>query len=479
MTRPVLHALFHSMASLGYIPFALTSVLIASSTPFVTIPPVGIILLAFVPPLTLFPILCFSYRYLERFAVISLTVQRARIYIMLAGSGLCFLVGAHLIMIHMVANNQNSAYNRMAFTLPETTKAHPTNDPATTLITSTGLSSTSTKKSPEIPIAALPKDGGSPIPNGEQSNFNAWIPSYLSRYLVNIQTNDIIEPQPSSVGQEQSAGVQPPIAKRDDLSNVPFAKFLIPTYLLNTGSATPGAQPMLSSHLETQEDALRVEPLLAYSAGDVEATTDTTPSSESITIIAVDVSPSPETSVPAHDQPAVLGSIQEELQPSPLQPQLNTAPPLPVVLPLSALEPQEKNASAQAKDSESDPIFIHSRDVPAGYNLAGVHLMLFVAANGFLIFLLATLFLGVLIMTEFVLDREDDDLVQLKWLYWGRVIGIATATIVSAVHGSFLSGYVLLDGQSDWIAKAAVGTIFVYWVSMTWVMNRITGPLPY
>ncbi|KAG0086221.1 hypothetical protein BGZ93_008001 [Podila epicladia] len=478
MTRPVLHALFHSMASLGYIPFALTSVLIASSTPFVTIPPVGIILLAFVPPLTLFPILCFSYRYLERFAVISLTVQRARIYIMLAGSGLCFLVGAHLIMIHMVANNQNSAYNRMAFTLPETNIARTTNGAATTQLTTTELSSSSTKKSPDITIVALPKDDDPSTPKGEQTNFNALIPSYLSDFLVNVQTNDNIEPQPSSVEQEQNSGVQSALVKRDDLSNVPFAKSLIPTYLLNTESATPGVQPMLNPHLETQEEVLRVGPLQTYSVGEVKASDATSASSESIIIYTVDSSPSPEGSVPAYDQFSVPGSIQEELQSS-SQPQLNTAPALPVVLPLSSLESQEKNENAHAKDSESGPIFIHSKDVPAGYNLAGVHLMLFIAANGFLIFLLATLFLGVLIMTEFVLDREDDDLVQLKWLYWGRVIGIATATVVSAVHGSFLSGYVLLDGQSDWIAKATVGTIFVYWVSMTWLMNRITGPLPY
>ncbi|KAG0037909.1 hypothetical protein BGZ82_001552 [Podila clonocystis] len=382
-------------------------------------------------------------------------------------------------MIHMVANNQNSAYNRMAFTLPDTTEVHPTNDAATTLLTSTELGSSSTKKTPEILIAVLPNDDDPSIPKGEQTNFNAWISSYLSGYLVNSQTNDNLKPQPSSVGQEQSSGVQPPLVKRDDLSNVPFAKSLIPTYLLNTGSAKPGDQPILNPHLQTHEDALRVEPLQTYSAGEVKAPDTTSASSESITIDTVDISLSPENSMSAHDPSSMPRFIQEELQPPSPQPQLNTAPALPVVLPLSSLEPQEKNASAQAKDSESGPIFIHSRDVPAGYNLVGVHLMLFIAANGFLIFLLTTLFLGVLIITEFVLDREDDDLVQLKWLYWGRVIGIATATIVSAVHGSFLSGYVLLDGQSDWIAKAAVGTILVYWVSMTWLMNRITGPLPY
>ncbi|KAF9350293.1 hypothetical protein BGX34_001309 [Mortierella sp. NVP85] len=79
----------------------------------------------------------------------------------------------------------------------------------------------------------------------------------------------------------------------------------------------------------------------------------------------------------------------------------------------------------------------------------------------------------------YVLDREDEDLVNLKYHYWGRVIGIVTATIVSATHGSVLSGYVLLDGHSDWIAKAVVGTICTYWITMTWAMNRVAGPLPY
>ncbi|KAF9213714.1 hypothetical protein BGZ59_004943 [Podila verticillata] len=319
---------------------------------------------------------------------------------MLAGSGLCFLVGAHL-----VGNNQNSAYNRMAFIPPEATLARSSNK-ATTLLTSTELSSSSTKKSPEISIAALPKDDDPSTPNREQTNFNTWIPSYLSGFLVNIPHNYPTSPEELREG----SGTQPPLAKRDDLSKLPFAKSLIPTYLLNTGSST-GDQPILVPHLEMPSDSPLLEELLQTSDKDdvVGMGASDAASASAIIIDRVDLSP----------------------------------------------------------------------DISPGYNLAGVHLMLFIAASGFLIFLLATLFLGVLIITEFVLDREDDDLVQLKWLYWGRVIGIATATIVSAVHGSFLSGYVLLDGQSDWIAKAAVGTIFVYWVTMTWLMNRITGPLPY
>ena len=118
MTHSVENGCFHSLASLGYIPFALTSVLMASSTPFLSISPIGIILLAFVPPLTLFPLLCLSYRRLGRFDAISLTVQRARIYIMVAGSGLCVLVAAHLIMVHVVGNSHNTTYNRMTLPYP-------------------------------------------------------------------------------------------------------------------------------------------------------------------------------------------------------------------------------------------------------------------------------------------------------------------------------------------------------------------------
>ncbi|KAG0218253.1 hypothetical protein BGX33_007930 [Mortierella sp. NVP41] len=114
-----------------------------------------------------------------------------------------------------------------------------------------------------------------------------------------------------------------------------------------------------------------------------------------------------------------------------------------------------------------------------GYNLAGVHLLLFLVAEASLLVLLTTLFLGVLIMTEYVLDREDENEAKARWYFWGRIVGVVMATVVGAVHGSFLSACVLLDGQSDCIAKAVVGTIFLYWVGMIAIMNRTTGPLPY
>jgi hypothetical protein len=93
------------------------------------------------------------------------------------------------------------------------------------------------------------------------------------------------------------------------------------------------------------------------------------------------------------------------------------------------------------------------------YSLTGLHWMIYIGSQCFLIVLLVMMFLGVLIMMEHVLDIEDEDLINLKYHYWARVVGIVTATITSAIHGSILSGYVLLDGHSDWIAKAAVGAI--------------------
>ncbi|KAF9137580.1 hypothetical protein BGX30_010093 [Mortierella sp. GBA39] len=159
------------------------------------------------------------------------------------------------------------------------------------------------------------------------------------------------------------------------------------------------------------------------------------------------------------------------------KPPPNFPPSIPAIIAASASAASTNNPVA------TDPfstIFVH-RDPnrTLGYNLKGIHWILYLVVQGLLIFLLVTLFLGVLILTEFVLDREDEDLVQIQYLYWSRIVGIASATTVSAVHGSLLSGYVLLEEHTDWIAKAAVGAIVVYWVGMSWIMNRMTGPLPY
>ncbi|KAF9581251.1 hypothetical protein BGW38_001797 [Lunasporangiospora selenospora] len=140
-------------------------------------------------------------------------------------------------------------------------------------------------------------------------------------------------------------------------------------------------------------------------------------------------------------------------------------------------------AGAESKEAGATATVVNQKDekgrLQLGQGLETMHWTFFLAAQVALVLLLTMLFLGVLITIEFVLDREDDDLVHFKSLYWGRILGIAMATVVSAVHGSVLSGYVLLGEPSDWIAKATVGAIVVYWASMTWLMSRIMGPLPY
>ncbi|KAF8937595.1 hypothetical protein BGZ47_008945 [Haplosporangium gracile] len=163
--------------------------------------------------------------------------------------------------------------------------------------------------------------------------------------------------------------------------------------------------------------------------------------------------------------------------------QPNDQQPPPYFPPAIAAIIASSASAAATNNPATDPLVAifahHDRNRTLGYNLMGIHWLLYLLAQTLLVFLLITLFLGVLILTEFVLDREDDNLVQIQYLYWGRVVGIASATVVSAVHGSLLSGYVLLEEHTDWIAKAAVGAIVVYWVGMIWIMNRMTGPLPY
>ncbi|KAG9070268.1 hypothetical protein KI688_009605 [Linnemannia hyalina] len=175
---------------------------------------------------------------------------------------------------------------------------------------------------------------------------------------------------------------------------------------------------------------------------------------------------------------------QQQQQQEPEAPLLPWSKPPPNFPPsIAAIIAASASAVSTNNPAATDPfstIFVH-RDPnrTLGYNLMGLHWILYLVAQGLVIFLLVTLFLGVLILTEFVLDREDEDLVQIQYLYWSRVVGIVSATIVSAVHGSLLSGYVMLEEHTDWIAKAAVGAIVVYWVGMAWIMNRMTGPLPY
>lgn len=384
MTHPAVNGCFHSIASLGYIPFALTSVLMALSTPFLSISPVGTILLAFLPPLTLFPLLCLFYRRLERFDAVSLTVQRARIYIMVAGSGLCVLVAAHLIMVHVVSNSHNTTYNSMTTPYPSSRMK------IRSLATWTTVDNNSNSSS----ISALSSSGST----------------------TTITTTATLD-------------VSPIVMVVLDQSNKVTAETdtLIQSITTPTTNATQ-LEPVSSDYL-----------LDLIQAGALEAT--------NISIAAL---------IAATASTAMTTSTATIMTPT---------------------EPETESGST---DSHSPLLHLESRNYTRpGYNLAGIHLLLFLAAQTALFVLLTTLLLGVLIMTEFVLDREDEDVAKIRWYFWGRIFGLITATVVSAVHGSFLSAYVLLDGQSDCIAKAVVGAILFYWVGMIALMNRTTGPLPY
>ncbi|KAF8938374.1 hypothetical protein BGZ58_001050 [Dissophora ornata] len=533
--RPVFHALFHSVASLGYIPFALTSAFISSSTPFVSISPIATILVAFVPPLTAFPLLCFSYRYLERFACVSLTVQRARTYIMLAGSGLCILVAAHLMMVHLLANGHNTTYNQLA---------HPSGFAAQqqyrqqqqqqqqqpipiTALESLATSSMTTKDGDidgNIITQAMADNADAPtmdqsvqiIPLAVSESLmealqetQSWSPSFLMPFFVTVPIQDQEQQKTESVEGEQ-LGQEPAVGGRDSVAlkqkrdiavdHRPLFKTLIPTHLLNPPNApalevenTDSSnnvqdvqQPQQGHDAALQQPFLVTEqPALVSSSG--------IPIMDTLITIPVVAGGAPPTSESTLDKPAWAGGENDNPdQPSdsPLS-DLSSIDSSVATLPTSTgpvaatsnphIEGNE-NTTSTSEDQESVREVLFRNTVGAqtpGYNLTGLHWALYLGAQGVLAFMLIVLFLGVLIMTEYVLDMEDEDYANLKYLYWARVVGIASATVVSAANGSLLSGYILLDGQSDWIAKAAVGTICVYWISITWIMNRVVGPLPY
>ncbi|KAF9114023.1 hypothetical protein BGX27_000289 [Mortierella sp. AM989] len=155
-------------------------------------------------------------------------------------------------------------------------------------------------------------------------------------------------------------------------------------------------------------------------------------------------------------------------------------PPIPATaIPQSRFdEPQNDSADLDNTHGSHGKSLFQQYDAP-GYNLVGLHWIIFVGTQAMLVFFLLVLFLGVLILTEYALDLEDEDIANLTYHYWARVVGVVMTTVISAVHGSLLSGYVIMDGQSDWIAKAAVGATCLYWGAMTWATNRVAGPLPY
>ncbi|KAF9196025.1 Methyltransferase-like protein 21A [Haplosporangium sp. Z 11] len=443
------------------------------TNPYVSIPPIGIILVAFVPPLTMFPLLCFSYRYLERFAAVSLTVQRSRTYIMLAGSGLCLLVAAHLMMVHMLGNGSNTPYNRINQSVISTTQ--PSLPPVNILgssIAHTDVGDT-VQAHPSLEPIDIPE-----YLRAVLQNSGPWSLPSIMKGQQDQPGGDTIEKH--GPGSESNALAS---KRKRAIEDRPLFKSLVPSHLLDPSKMyelQDSHQEQDSQQRQGRDMTSKQTPLYVNQHG-VQSVED---KSISDTPISAAVATSPPSSSAPHE-----GSQDELNSTPPILPPLDPLstvllhPPIPApadppLNPPSAL----LSSSSPNKDSIPSPApnfstFFHHH--PNSTMDSSLYWILYIASQSFLMFLLVLLFLGVLILTEYVLDREDEDLAQLKYLYWSRVIGIAVATIVSATHGSFLSGYVLLDGVSDWIAKAAVCVICFYWLNMTWIMNYMTGPLPY
>lgn len=309
---------------------------------------------------------------------------------MVAGSGLCVLVAAHLIMVHVVGNSHNTTYNRMTLPYPP----------------------------PRMQVRAL----ATWTADSNNNNNNTTTNNSSSRAGIASPTATPHVSPMDMLALDQSIKVT--VETDKVFQSISF------TATITTISTTTNHLEPVSS--DTQLDQIQ--------AGASDATNTTT--TASIAAAATGVS-------------------------------ATTAPTATTTAPTAKTE-------GESTDSHSPLVHLESRNYPSpGYNLAGIHLLPFLVAQTALLVLLTILFLGVLIMTEFVLDREDEDVAKARWYFWGRVLGVITATVVSAVHGSFLSAYVLMDGQSDCIAKAVVGTILFYWIGMIALMNRTTGPLPY
>ncbi|KAF9148958.1 hypothetical protein BG015_009280 [Linnemannia schmuckeri] len=511
---------------------------------------------------------------MEKFERISLTVQRARAYVMIAGSGLCMLVAAHLVMVYAVGNGSNSPYNRMVRegAIPPLATAQLTPPAGLVLDSSRGESlrvsllqqqqgedpgqdqpsftATVNKAQTSLPAArtsledvdsSLAHEGGEVqdkllVPSSIISSFFMSFPnsklgsepsSYfdpleeilaeVERIAASTEVSEVAAvdvmalrmtggSEGGSTDAAEDGEIFVMLNKREQsetkdnnekrnvilpVANAGVAvKSPVPMYLYPNApkSALKVSSPGPKEQLQDQESELsqkdkRDSVVVGQTSLKIGRQED--PSIDSQTAPS---SPSRSIAMPPLDPISiVLAGAGAPGQPKDQQPQQQEpeAALLPLSKPPSYFPPAitaviGSSASAAVTNDPLAAIFAHrDQNRTFGYNLMGVHWILYLLAQTLLIFLLITLFLGVLILTEFVLDREDDDLVQTQYLYWSRVVGIASATIVSAVHGSLLSGYVLLEEHTDWIAKVAVGAIVVYWVGMSWIMNRMTGPLPY
>ncbi|KAF9949126.1 hypothetical protein BGZ72_009018 [Mortierella alpina] len=373
------------------------------------------------------------------------------------------------MMVHLVGNTQNSLYHPIA---PPLSIAAPNLPPSLNSVTTTAA-----ETAVPSPSAQADQKDKAPITTPTLME-SLLIPDFLEKALRAIDYLSEASTDQESIGtspEHEHASESAPVSlvrRRSVVNDRPLFKTLVPTHLMH---------PTKPPRLATADDEGKIEQPkgrdLSMQQSFVTEQADVVSSSSEEGVVLMDIPAS-----------APLDSWKTSTT-SPIQPKKPLFLPLPPVDPISILllpsppspPPPSKDRSpvVPSEHPKVERLFYNTRRMSPGYNLAGLHWVLFIAAQGFLIALLLTLFLGVLILTEYVLDREDEDLAQLKYHYWARISGIATATVLSALHGSFISGYVLLDGVSDWIARATVAAICGYWASMTWVMNRMTGPLPY
>ncbi|KAK3814192.1 MAG: hypothetical protein J3Q66DRAFT_402767 [Benniella sp.] len=438
---------------------------------------------------------------------------------MLAGSGLCFLVAAHLMMIHLVNNEHNSTYNRMLHD-PTLVASPAILEVMTTTTTTTSFSADASAAIPSsfmpVPVLSSPLSLLINVPIQE-----------LESHAFENKEQELDQDQEEEEEEEKEKAVglrwkEKRNQKRDRrVDHSPWPKIHIPTHLLMKPSDPPPALDKATPDLELDprphgevgpwvdlqrehdipSSHQQQQPFMASDGATVVMVANT-PNSQPNVLIGDDVSTNHSVSESPVDAPSSSSSSfnhldQIQSDPSPGE-AFTTLDPEPAQHPVPASYDEDASSSERIAREQA---FLHPSSPSSNsittttttttttsssslsgssyYTLTSLHWMVYAASQCFLVSLLVMMFLGVLILMEYVLDREDEDLVNLKYHYWGRVVGIVTATIVSAIHGSVLSGYVLLDGHSDWIAKAVVGTICTYWITMTWAMHRVAGPLPY
>ncbi|KAF9356401.1 hypothetical protein BGX26_005309, partial [Mortierella sp. AD094] len=297
-----------------------------------------------------------------------------------------------------------------------------------------------------------------------------WQPLFLSSMIVDKPTSEVQQQDPHNLPEQG----HPTIQKRN-VADPSLFKSLLPDHLRSPQipaslSTSPELIEQLERNIQPQQSFHTTEQLVDTPISIPIATgSPAEPISPLFAALPL-LEPPTDKSINAdngennhiHAEPGVPPHIPT-FNPGPMVLVHHSAPVL-AGPPLHFGKPNSDNVNSDSdRGSRAKALFRHSGFEAPGYNLVGLHWIIYIGTQAILVFFLFVLFLGVLILTEYALDLEDDDIANLTHHYWARVVGIIMTTVVSAVHGSLLSGYVIMDGQSDWIAKAAVGATCLYW----------------